>query len=216
MDKIVIVNPSTFFTTKELCHYKNIDKFFKECHEKHPEILTTMINIIEGQSCISLRILDWVVTKYSKKRISLGVSKSAEVFDIRISYKAQLKGYKKRYFDPFRRKKKFFYPCTEDGYKMESGETKHIWTTLGQLNFFRWAFNNEIIKYVDNNLHQIITEMNNYNKDEKKKKLTMKETEKKTSSSSGKSSKEEKNGKLKINAVKTTSMDEIKLTLTFD
>jgi hypothetical protein len=58
--------------------------------------------------------------------------------------------------------------------------------------------------------------MNNYNKDEKKKKLTMKETEKKTSSSSGKSSKEEKNGKLKINAVKTTSMDEIKLTLTFD
>ncbi|ATZ80412.1 hypothetical protein BMW23_0357 [Bodo saltans virus] len=217
-EKIVIVNPVHFFTTKELCHYKNIDKFFRECYEKHPEILTAMINIIEGQSCISLRILDWVVTKYSKKRISLGISKSSEVFDIRISYKAQLKAYKKRYFDPFRRKKKFFYPCTEEGYKMETGDSKHIWTTLGQLNFFKWAFNNEIIKYVDNNLNNIIIEMNNYNKDEKKKKIMLKESEieKKTSSSSGKSAKTEHDGKLKINAVKTSSKDEIKLTLTFD
>lgn len=168
-----IADPAKFFTAKEICHYKIMDKFFRECHAKTPEILTCMINIIEGQSKISLRILDWFVTKYSKKKISFGTKN--ETFDVRTSYKSQLRNYKKRNFDPFRRRKNFFYPCNEEGYKLENGESKHIRTTLGQLNFFKWAFVNNIITYVDLNLDQIIVEMNNFNKEEKKKKQIIKD-----------------------------------------
>ena len=78
-----IENPNTFFNQKELCHYKNINKYFKECFEKNPENIIKMINVIEGKSDISLRILDWFVTKYSKKKITCnGNVKNVEAFDI--------------------------------------------------------------------------------------------------------------------------------------
>jgi hypothetical protein len=207
--EFVIVNPLEYFSTKELCHYKNIDKYFKETFETNKKNFLQMIDIIEGNSNISLRILDWFVTKYSKKR-GTSDDKNAEVFDIKISYKAQLKSYKKRNFDPFRRRKKFFYPCTEEGYKID-GENKHIYTTLGQLNFFKWAFSNNIIAFVDENLSHIVSEMNAYNRDEKKKKNQQNEE---TETKLVKVKKTE--GKIKVNATKKVERDEIKLTLVFD
>lgn len=171
-NEIIIENPNTFFNQKELCHYKNINKFFIECYKEKPEIIMQMIDIIESKSNISLRILDWFVTKYSKKKINCnGNIKNVDAFDVKISYKAQLKAYKKRYFDPFRRRKKFFYPCEKDGFIKLENESKYIYTTLGQLNFFKWAFTNGIVSYVDENLNFIISEMNAFNKDEKKKKI---------------------------------------------
>jgi hypothetical protein len=210
-----IENPNSFFNQKELCHYKKIDNYFKDCCESSPEYISKMIDIIEGKSDISLRILDWFVTKYSKKKITCnGGTKNIEAFDVKISYKAQLKAYKKRYFDPFRRRRKFYYPCEKDGFIVYENEDKHIYTTLGQLNFFKWAFTNNIVSYVEDNLNFIIGEMNLFNKDEKKKKLqkeedVVKKPLKKTIANS-------KDDKLKINAVKTKENDEIKFILTFD
>ena len=69
-----------------------------------------MIDIINGKSEISLRILDWFVTRYSNKyKITIDMGDEEDIFNVHISYKAQLKSYKKKYFDPFRRKKKFFF-----------------------------------------------------------------------------------------------------------
>jgi hypothetical protein len=212
-----IENPNIFFNQKELCHYKNIDKFFKEQYEKNSENIIKMIDIIEGKSDISLRILDWFVTKYSKKKINCnGGTKNVEAFDVKISYKAQLKAYKKRYFDPFRRKKKFYYPCEKDGFINYENEDKHIYTTLGQLNFFKWAFTNNIVSYVEDNLNFIIGEMNLFNKDEKKKKLQIQKDDEIVKKVQKKNQNTIKDDKLKINAVKTKENDEIKFILTFD
>jgi len=212
-----IENPNTFFNQKEICHYRSINKYFKECYEKNPEYITKMINIIEGKSDISLRILDWFVTKYSKKKISCnGKEKNVEAFDVKISYKAQLKAYKKRYFDPFRRRKKFYYPCEKDGFIVIENEHKHIYTTLGQLNFFKWAFANGIVSYVEDNLNFIVGEMNTFNKDEKKKKMQGQNPEVNIIKKPTKLTIKEKEDKLKINAVKTKENDEIKFVLTFD
>jgi hypothetical protein len=216
-----IENPVKFFNQKELCHYKNINKYFKECYEKNPEFITKMINIIEGKSDISLRILDWFVTKYSKKKIVCnGNVKNVEAFDVKISYKAQLKTYKKRYFDPFRRKKKFYYPCEKEGFIKIGDEIKHIYTTLGQLNFFRWAFTNGIVSYVEDNLSFIVSEMNIFNKDEKRKKIQNQAVEnapkKVVKPTANNISSKEKEDKLRVNAVKTKENDEIKFVLTFD
>ena len=79
----------------------------------------------------------------------------------RSSYKAQLKSFKKRYFDPFRRKKKFVYNF--------GTHNKDIITTLGQLNFFKWALENKVVDYIEENYETIEKDMNNRNSTSKRK-----------------------------------------------
>ena len=157
------VEPEKVFNNKEMCYYKMIDKYYKQiCSDEN---IQKMIDIIEGKSDISLRILDWVVTKYSKGKIELLNADDQEEFDIHISYKSQLKSYKKKYFDPFRRRNKFNYLYSK------SQPEKIINTTIGQLNFFKWAITHNIIKYVEDNLQKIVKAMNISNKEDKKKKI---------------------------------------------
>lgn len=196
---ILDINPVTFFSVKELCYYRMIKKFFSGCNSN---TINQMIDIVEGKSDMSLRVLDWFVTKYSKKRIDCGQSKDVDMFDIRISYKSQLKSYKKKYFDPFRRKKKF-------NYYFENGQTMK--TTLGQLNFFKWAFSNNIVVYVDKNLKQVIKEMKMVNKDIDKKNKPKKDSKKKKKESSEekktKTSKTSKTSKIPKKTKKTNDID---------
>lgn len=146
------------FKPKEICYYNMIHKFYKQTNVSH---ITKMIDIINGESNISLRILDWFVTRYSNRK-KIVISVGDEVIDVHISYKAQLKSYKKKYFDPFKRRAKFEYNF--------KSVQKKICTTLGQLNFFRWAIENSIIDYVEKNYDSITHEMNISNKNDKKRK----------------------------------------------
>lgn len=148
------------FTKKEVLYYKTIHKFFKNCSMQNIE---KMIDIINGESEISLRVLDWVVTRYAKKIIDFK-NDDNEFFDMHISYKAQLRAYKKIYFDPFRRYCKFYYHYDPNDKK------KKIKTTIGQLNFFKWAFSEGIMQYVETNLDVITKAMNQSNKEDKNKK----------------------------------------------
>jgi hypothetical protein len=45
-----------------------------------------------------------------------------------------------------------------------------IETTIGQLNFFKWAIENKVIHYIENNYEEIETDMNNNNSISKTKK----------------------------------------------
>lgn len=146
------------FKPKEICYYNMINKFYKQTNVSH---ITKMIDIINGDSNISLRILDWFVTRYSNRK-KVVISVGDEVIDVHISYKAQLKSYKKKYFDPFKRRAKFEYNF--------KSVQKKICTTLGQLNFFRWAIENSIIEYVEKSYDSITHEMNISNKNDKKRK----------------------------------------------
>lgn len=161
MDNIEAKNT---FTKKEMCYFIMVDKFFKKCP---PEMITKMINIINKTDNISLRILDWYVTRYAKKHMEniKPINGTGECFDVHINYKAQLKSYKKKYFDPFRRKSKFKYTFDINGEKVT------LVTTIGQLNFFSWAIKNNILSFVDSSLPQITKAMNLSNKEDKKKKL---------------------------------------------
>jgi hypothetical protein len=145
------------FSSKELCLYKMVSEFYKKCSKEHVQ---KIIDIVDGKSNISLRILDWFVTKYSKKKQDIKIDNGIDYYDVRIDYKAVLKSYKKRNFDPFRRRKKFKFYFDKE-HKLE------LITTLGQLNFFQWAIKNNIIKYVNDHLDEITKEMNLSNKEEK-------------------------------------------------
>jgi hypothetical protein len=138
----------------------------------------------EGGNCISLRVLEWVVTKCSKKNVDIQID-DKEYFSINIMYKAQLKSYKKKNFDPFRRDRKFCYNYDK------KDQTKTVVTTLGQLNFFKWAISNKIIECVEKHYPTIIETMNKSNKEDKLRKKKKKEKDLKSKS-------EEDNSKLSI------------------
>ena len=165
-------SPKDYFTAKELCYYTMADIFFKtKCSKENIEL---MIKIIESNHDISLRILDWFVSKFSKQRDKINFNiNNDEEFDIRISYDAQLKTFRKKNFDPFRRKKKFYY-----FYNNENKNDK-ILTTIGQLNFFKWVITTKILDFVKENINKINEEMKNFIIHEKKKKIIKEKAKKK-------------------------------------
>ena len=216
--KMSSVIPSQFkkFKPKEICYYNMINKFYKHCDKKY---ITLMIDIINGESQISLRILDWFVTRYSnRKKILIDVDE--EVIDVHISYKAQLKSYKKKYFDPFKRRTKFDYTFKmkqlDDNRNTNTSESQQltkICTTLGQLNFFRWAIDNNIIDYVEKNYDGITKEMNISNKNDKKRK---KEKSIEPIIIPQKKGMINKNNIIGINVIKQIIPEDFKIILTFD
>lgn len=184
--------PEVFFSAnqRQFRYFKMIDKYFRKCDIALVEKMVKIINKdkdTDTGDCISLRVLEWVATRCSKKNVDIKID-DKEYFSINIMYKAQLKSYKKKNFDPFRRDRKFMYNYDK------KDPNKTVTTTLGQLNFFKWAISNKIIDCVEKNYQTIIDEMNKSNKLDKIKKKNkikkkLKEEQSLKSDKSNKSSK---------------------------
>lgn len=92
-------------------------------------------------SPISLRLLDWLVTNYAKKRnIVYRINRNGvpHAFNIWTEYRSQLKAYSKQYFDCFCRRER----CDIVNYHKETQRT-----TIAQMNFCKWAITNGVIDY---------------------------------------------------------------------
>jgi hypothetical protein len=125
-----------------------------------------MLQIITGESKISLRIVDWFATNYAKKYYTLYTitddAGNERRFKVYVDYKLKLKAYSKKRFDPFCRWDRISIPFKED---------TCIETTIGQLNFFKWALENKIIDYIEENYEDIENDMNNRNSTSKRKEI---------------------------------------------
>ena len=124
--------------------------------------LNKLIKIITGETKISLRIVDWFSTNYSKKyytKYTIDDNNEKKIIKVYIDYKLKLKAFSKKRFDAFCRSKRITIP-----YK-----NKYIETTLGQLNFFQWAIKNKIIDYIDEHFEEIEKDMNTRNSISKNK-----------------------------------------------
>lgn len=151
------------FKGKEVYYYNSVEKFFDSCPEKE---IIRMTKIIDGKYKVSLRFLDWFITRYCYlHKVTYDIDNDfikSDNFNINIGYKAQLKSYKKKYFDPFRRKKKFLFT-------KNFANPIQIITTIGQLNFFKWAITYDIINYVYKNFDDIYSKYESVNEYFKKK-----------------------------------------------
>jgi hypothetical protein len=156
------------------------------------DYIKEMRNILEQNSVISLRILDWFITNYSKKQKTNIEIANDYIIDVYQNYKLQLKSYSKSSFDPFCRKNKIFFYYTDDEF---------IETSCGQLCFFRWCFENKILDYVKEHLSEIEQDM----------KTSLKEKK-----NSGDKNHNAKRQPLSVSAARSISKQNIRYTVKFD
>jgi hypothetical protein len=151
------------YTTQNHLLLKNLLKFYEQGNN-----LDTMLKIINGHSNISLRIIDWFATNYAKKFYTVYTIKNAlRRFKVYVDYKLKLKAYSKKRFDPF---------CRWDRITIPYKDGTFIQTTIGQLNFFKWAIENDVVNYIEENYQTIENDMNSRNSTSKHSRSSLSST----------------------------------------
>ena len=185
-------------TQNDLLKAKLLSFYDKDNH------LDKMLKIINGESHISLRIVDWFATNYAKKywtTYPIEMNDGQRIFKVYMDYKLKLKAYSKRRFDPF---------CRWDRTHIPYGEGKSIQTTIGQLNFFKWALENDVITYIENNYQAIERDMNARNSTSKRK------NEENTTANTNTNKTRKKREELSICASKSIKKEDVQIIVKFD
>ena len=151
--------------------------------------LPEIMELLQGTSIISLRLIDWFVTNYAKRH-NIGYIMGGQEFMVYMSYKSQLKAYSKKLFDPF---------CRRECIMFSLPGTEQFVTTVGKLNFFRWAIEKNVIEYLKTNRVTVETEMNAH-----MKQLSRSRSTRNTTNSSTEDKKEERVPKRVRTAFQTT------------
>lgn len=190
-NNIDIANFNLISSKKDLLMQSLIQFFSNREH------LDKVVPIIYGKSNISLRILDWFVTNYSKKNninYQITLNNKVKNFIVYLDYKSQLKAYSKRQFDPF---------CRRERISFIDHDNKELITTVGQLNFFRWSIENNILDHIEENYSIIENDMNNSLRNLYKKK-------------EGEDNNRRKRTELSISATKTVNKHNVSIIVQFD
>jgi membrane-associated HD superfamily phosphohydrolase len=151
------------YTTQNNLLLKNLLKFYEQGTN-----LDTMLKIINGHSKISLRIIDWFATNYAKKFYTVyTIQNTSRRFKVYVDYKLKLKAYSKKRFDPF---------CRWDRITIPYKDGTFIQTTIGQLNFFKWAIENDVVHCIEENYQAIENDMNSRNSTSKHSRSSLSST----------------------------------------
>ena len=112
--------------------------------------INEIVEMLQGTSDISLRVIDWFVTNYAYVH-NTSYTLNGQEFLVYRDYKSQLKAYSKKLFDPFCRRERIYFQVPNH---------PPFLTTVAKLNFFRWAIEKEILQYIRKNQEVIEKEMN--------------------------------------------------------
>lgn len=178
------------YTSQNDLLLNNLTDFYKNENN-----LNRMLKIITGDSKISLRIVDWFATNYAKKYYTVYNINDEKRFKVYFDYKLKLKAYSKKRFDPFCRWERISIPYKND---------TCIETTIGQLNFFKWAIENGVIDYIEQNYETIEKDMNTRNSTSKRKE-----------NSNDNSKTRKKREELSISATKSIKKEEVEIVVQF-
>lgn len=128
--------------------------------EYTPEIARDILKpLLTQTSPVSLRALDWAVVNWAKKHnIVCSSLVPGESTNIHYAYRNTLGFWKRRLFDPFRRRSRIIV-CI--------GAERHE-TTLGQANFALWTYKSGVLAYVLTHIEEIEDDMNEVSQRQKK------------------------------------------------
>jgi hypothetical protein len=205
IEENAIVRKSSGVISKIDLLMTSLSKFYLD--EKNINIL---IPIVNGLSKISLRVLDWFVTNFCKKHntvIHYHRDGKPNKLIVHLDYKNQLKAYSKKQFDPF---------CRRERINFIYGKGNELLTTVGQLNFFRWAIEYYVIDYIIENLEMIEADMNNSLKIEVSGGKIIEDSSHDTQDTQDtQEKKRKKRHELSISASKSVSKHNVKITVEF-
>tara|TARA_Y100000816_G_C26008182_1_gene527006 strand:+ start:460 stop:1014 length:555 start_codon:yes stop_codon:yes gene_type:complete len=183
------MSQSTTYTTQNQLLLKNLLDYYESTG-----LLSKMLSIITGESPISLRIVDWFATNYSKKNWTQYMHNHKR-FKVYVDYKLKLKAYSKKRFDPF---------CRWERIQIPYHNNTFIETTIGQLNFFKWALENGVIDFIEENYETIEKDMNARNSTSRKKVTTIENTKTR-----------KKREELSISASKSIKKEQVDICVSF-
>ena len=188
--------------SKDQLLMKDLSKFYNN------DTINKILPITLGQSKISLRVLDWFITNYCKSN-NIILNNNNKYYNIHLDYKSQLKAFSKKQFDPFCRRERIKFVYNND-------TSEYLITTVGQLNFFRWALENKIIDYIEQNLGTIDKDMNENIRKPYKSKRKNKSSKVKENTVGSVKIERRKRRELSKAATKTLNRYKCNITLDFD
>lgn len=97
--------------------------------------LDIFVGVLHHQDQLSLRRIERYVSKDALAYNICFIDKAGYIFRVYNEYKTQQNAYTKRFFDPF---------CRYERIRLDYTSGK-LETTIGQLNFFRWAIVNDVL-----------------------------------------------------------------------
>ncbi len=168
-----------------------------------------LVSVLSDDKRISLRSIDWFITNFSKKNNTYYLiyndkdgnpsfdDKNNEYrnnMNVFHSYKSQLKAYSKKRFDPFCRRERLLF---------KMGDDHSVETTIGQLNFFKWAISNLVVDYIELYKDEIEHDMNTSLKQMKM-------------NSDKKEGSRKKRQELSLSATRGLKMNHVPIEITFD
>lgn len=120
--------------------------------EYTPEIARdVLLPLLTQESPVSLRALDWTVVNWSKQHnVVCSALQPGRMTNIHNEYRMALGFWKRRLFDPFRRRQRVRV-CIDSAV---------FDTTLGQANFVLWSYKSGTLGYVLSNIVLIEADMN--------------------------------------------------------
>ena len=134
-----------------------------------------------------------IIVKKNNIHYQITINDKIKNFIVYLDYKSQLKAYNKKTFDPF---------CRRERISFIDHDNNELITTVGQLNFFRWAIENNILNYIKENYDIIENDMNNSLRNLYKKKNGDDKRRKRT--------------ELSISATKTVNKHNVSIIVQFD
>ena len=141
---------------KEVIILKRMCDYFDD--EKMEDVL---VPFADKTANVSLRALDWLVTNFSKSRNIVLSNKSVthqDFFNIYNEYRTELSYFRRKNFDPFRRRHRISFDYKGNTYT----------STIGQCNFLAWAHKNGVMQYALQNISFIEKDMNGSIKEKSK------------------------------------------------
>ena len=101
----------------------------------------TFSDIVNHRNGLSLRIIDWLITNFSKA-FSVAIESDGLPRNLCKDYHKNLTAHNKKNFDPFARRRRI-------NIVLFGGE--HRVSTIGQLNFFRWFLSKDLVEFLIQN-----------------------------------------------------------------
>lgn len=109
-----------------------------------------LLQVVRQTFPISIRLVDWFVTNYTKENavhyVITSDDGSSRVFDVHLDYCSVLRALGRNGFDPFRRGIRSIVTLPDE---------TSIETTVAQISFWHWAHKNRVLEHLKSQIHVV-------------------------------------------------------------